>query len=169
MFEFPNPVNETSARLVAGGVVAVSAATIALDEPWLMFPLAYGFGARALNGPRFSPLGLIATKVITPRLDIEHKMVPGPPKRLAQAVGCAMSATAILLYYRFGRKKAAYGVLGALTVAASLESFFGYCIACRIFNLLMKAGLIPEEVCEECADIWSRYPEGHERRPVEVG
>lgn len=156
MFEFPNPVNETSARIVAGGVVAMATATIALDQPLLLFPLTYGFGARVLNGPRFSPLGLLATKVITPRLQVEHKMVAGPPKRLAQGMGFSMAAMSLLLYYVFDRKRAAYGVLGALTAAAALEAFFGFCIACRLFPILMKAGVIPEDVCQECLDIWNR-------------
>jgi hypothetical protein len=28
--------------------------------------------------------------------------------------------------------------------------------AARVFALLMRMGLVPERVCEECADIWSR-------------
>ena len=130
MIGFPNPVNETSARVVAGGVVTMSAATIALDQPWVLVPLTYGFAARVLTGPKLSPLGQFATKVVTPRLDIEHKFVPGPPKRLAQGIGLAFSATALLLHYGFGRKKAAYRVLGALTVAASLEVFLR--LLCRL-------------------------------------
>jgi hypothetical protein len=47
-------------------------------------------------------------------------------------------------------------VLGGLIGAASLEAFLGFCIACRAFPVLMKAGLIPEDVCRECADIWLR-------------
>jgi hypothetical protein len=152
---FPNPVNETSARVVAGGVVAMSTATIALDQPWILVPLTYGFAARVLTGPKLSPLGQLATKVITPRLNVEHHFVPGPPKRLAQGVGFAMSAAALLLAAT-GRKRAAYRVLAGLLTAASLEAFFGICVACRVFPLLMRAGLIPEDVCRECGDLWQR-------------
>jgi hypothetical protein len=155
---FPNPVNETSARVVAGGVVTMSAFTIALDQPWVMFPLVYGFAARVLTGPKLSPLGQLATKVVTPRIDVEHKFVAGPPKRLAQGMGLAMSATALVLYYAAGRKRAAYGVLGMLMAAASLECFFGFCIACRLFPLLVRMGLVPEDTCRQCMDIWSREP-----------
>jgi hypothetical protein len=155
---FPNPVNETSARVVAGGVVAMGAATIALDQPWILLPLTYGFAARVLTGPTLSPLGQLATKVVTPRLNVEHRFVPGPPKRLAQGVGLAMSGTALALAAT-GRKRAAYRVLTALVGAASLEAFFGFGIACRAFPLLMKAGVIPEDVCRECADIWTRSTE----------
>jgi hypothetical protein len=156
MLDFPNPVNETSARLVAGGVVAMAVTTVAADQPWLMFPLTYGFAARVLSGPRFSPLGLLATRVITPRIERDHKLVPGPPKRLAQAMGLAMSSTALVLHYRYGRRRAARRVLGVLIGAAGLEAFFGVCLACKMFPLLVKAGLVPEKSCEQCNDIWSR-------------
>jgi hypothetical protein len=152
---FPNPVNETSARVVAGGVVAMAGATVALDQPWILAPLTYGFAARVLTGPTLSPLGLLATRVVTPRLDIEHRFVPGPPKRLAQAVGLALSAAASACVLT-GRKRASYRLLGALITAASLEAFLGVCIVCRLFPLLMKAGLIPEDVCRECSSIWDR-------------
>ena len=149
---FPNPVNETSARVVAGGVVTMATATVVLDKPWIMFPLAYGFAARVLTGPTMSPLGQLATRVITPRLAVEHKFVPGPPKRLAQGAGLAISSGALVLHYGFGRKRAAYRLLMVLIAAAGLESFFGFCIACRMFPLLMKAGLVPETICERCTD-----------------
>src|ERR1041384_1128068 len=35
VFSFPNPVNEVSARLVAGGVVLMATATIAFQAPWM--------------------------------------------------------------------------------------------------------------------------------------
>jgi hypothetical protein len=61
LFRFPNPVNETSARLVAAGVVAQCVAFVALRQWWVLVPLAYGFVARVLTGPRLSPLGQFAT------------------------------------------------------------------------------------------------------------
>ena len=45
---FPNPVNETSARLVAAGVVAQGAAFLLLQEGWVLVPLLYGFVAPGL-------------------------------------------------------------------------------------------------------------------------
>lgn len=80
LFTFPNPVNEVSARLVAVGVVLLAFATLALDQPWLLIPLAYGFVARALTGPSLSPLGQLVTRVVTPRLAATPRYVAGPPK-----------------------------------------------------------------------------------------
>jgi uncharacterized protein DUF4395 len=150
LFGFPHPVNETSARVVAGGVVGMVAATVALDQPWILFPLTYGFAARVLTGPKFSPLGQIATRVVTPRLPVHHRFSPGPPKRLAQGIGLALSGSALLLHYGLGRKRLAYGVLAALGTAATLESVAGVCLACKTFPTLMRLGLVPEDTCTKC-------------------
>ena len=164
---FPDPVNEVSARLVAGGVVAMAGATIALDLRWLTLVLAYGFLARVLTGPTLSPLGQLVTRVVTPRLGLEPRWVPGPPKRFAQGVGLAFTASAAVLTYGFDAFGAAQVVLGALLVAASLEAFVGLCLGCRAFALLMRLGVIPEAVCERCADLWgSSVGSGARRGPA---
>jgi Domain of unknown function (DUF4395) len=157
-FSFPNPVNEVSARLVAGGVVVMAAVTIIFDQPWLTAVIAYGFVARVLTGPTASPLGQLATRVLTPQLRVSPKLVAGPPKRFAQGVGVVFSVTAAVLALGFGQTTIAYAVLGALIVAATLESVFAICLGCKMFAVLMRVGLIPEEVCAECTNIWSRVP-----------
>ena len=155
LFTFPHPVNEVSARLVAGGVVLLALATIVFDQPWLTVPLAYGFIARVLTGPKLSPLGQLVTRVITPRLPVAPKLVAGPPKRFAQGVGVVFSVTAAVLALGFGLRGAAYVVLGLLIAAAVLESVFGFCLGCKVFALLMRAGIVPAEVCERCNNIWA--------------
>jgi hypothetical protein len=155
LFSFPDPVNEVSARLVAGAVVLMAVATIAFDQPWMTLLLAYGFVARVLTGPTLSPLGQVVTRLITPRLGLEPRPVPGPPKRFAQGIGAAFSSTAAVLALGVGERGAAYVVLGLLAAAATLESVFGYCLGCKAFALLMRTGMIPESVCERCNDIWA--------------
>jgi hypothetical protein len=157
LFSFPNPVNEVSARVVAGGVVLMALAAIAFDQPWLTAAIAYGFVARVLTGPKLSPLGQLATRVVTPRLRVAPKLVPGPPKRFAQAMGAVMSIAAAVLALGFGQRGAAYIILGLLIVAATLESVFAICLGCKIFARLMRAGIVPESVCEECANLDRRY------------
>jgi len=156
VFTFPNPVNEVSARLVAGGVVIMAAATIIFDQPWITIVIAYGFVARVLSGPTLSPLGQFVTRVLTPRLGLKEKLVAGPPKRFAQGMGAVFSITAAILAVGFGLSTVAYIVLGLLIVAATLESVFALCLGCKAFALLMRIGVIPESVCEECNNIWSR-------------
>ncbi len=154
VFSFPNPVNEVAARVVAGLVVGLSLATMLTGQAWLMFVLAYGFLARVATGPTLSPMGLLATRVIAPRIG-EPKLVPGPPKRFAQTVGLGFSVTALVLHFVAGSPVAANVVLAVLILFAALEAFLGFCAGCFVFDHLMRWGLVPRSVCEECANFRS--------------
>src|SRR5438874_9926721 len=107
LFAFPNPVNEVSARLVAGAVVVISLVVLVFGQHWLLIPLAYGFLARVATGPSLSPLGQLVTRGLTPRLGVEGKPVPGPPKRFAQGIGATLTVSAAILYFGFGVTTAA--------------------------------------------------------------
>jgi hypothetical protein len=154
-YPFPNPANETSARLVAAGVVLISTAFLLTNSTLILLALTYGFAARVAAGPAFSPLALLVTRIITPKLNFDHKFVPGPPKRFAQTIGLTFAATALtltLLDYSLAPKL----VIVALIFAATLESVFAICLGCIMFSFLMKLGVIPQSVCESCNDITLR-------------
>ena len=155
VFSFPRTINEKAARVVAGVVALTALVTLVTGAYWLLVPLAYGFWARVLTGPTLSPLGRFASQVAAPRLGAP-KEVSGPPKRFAQGMGAAMSTAAAVAALVFGAHTVADVLLVALLAAATLESVFAYCLGCKIFGLLMRAGVIPDEVCAECADIWAR-------------
>ncbi|CAN5663566.1 DUF4395 domain-containing protein [soil metagenome] len=157
LFSFPNPVNDVAARTVAAGVVVMALLVAGLGWGWVLIPLTYGFIARVASGPRFSPLGRFATHVVAPRLPQFEKLVPGHQKRFAQAIGVTFTVTASILWLA-GAPGAARIVIGLLTAAAFLESAFGFCLGCRIFAVLMRLGVIPESVCEECNDLSLRIP-----------
>jgi Domain of unknown function (DUF4395) len=152
LFAFPNPVNEKAARTVAAVVLVTVVVILATGAYWLLIPLAYGFWARVLTGPTLSPLGWTAQNVIAPRLGA-RRPVAGPPKRFAQLMGAVMSSAALVLALIAGDHTAADVVLVLFLPAAGLESIVGYCIGCKVFGLLMHAGVVPETVCAECADI----------------
>jgi hypothetical protein len=156
VFGFPHPVNEKAARTVAAVVFVTSIVALATSSYWLLIPLTYGFWARVLTGPKLSPLGRFATKLAAPRLG-EPKYVPGPPKRFAQGMGAAMT-TAALVAWLLGATTVADVLLALLVVASGLESIFALCLGCQVFAVLMRIGVIPQSVCEECNDIWSRQP-----------
>lgn len=155
LFSFPNPVNETSARLVAAGVVLQGIAFLVIRERWVLVPLTFGFLARVLTGPKLSPLGQFVTRAVTPRLRVQHRFVPGPPKRFAQGMGLAFSGGA-LIAWAAGTSAVSYVLIVGLIGAATLESGFAICLGCIVFNQLIRWGLIPESVCAECAEIWGR-------------
>ena len=147
IFGFPNPVNEKAARVVAAVVAILGIVILATGARWLLLVLAYGFWARVLTGPTLSPLGRVAMRVVAPRL--------GPPKRFAQGLGAAFTTAAALLWVGFGADAAADVLTGLLVVATTLESVFALCLGCQVFAGLVRLGLVPEETCERCANIWA--------------
>lgn len=155
LLSFPNPVNEKAARVVAGVVALIALTALASGEHWLVAILAYGFWARVLTGPTLSPLGRFAMWFARRHLG-EPRYTPGPPKRFAQGIGAALTTAAAVAALGFGATGLANALLVALIAAAGLESLLGFCLGCKAFAGLMRAGLVPRSVCEECADIWSR-------------
>jgi HAMP domain-containing protein len=156
-FTFPNPVNEIAARVVAGGVLVTAIALLLLSlsagHQWLWGSavLAYGFVARVAAGPALSPLGILATRVVAPRLG-HAKPVPGPPKRFAQGIGAVVTLVTVGLV-AIGEATGAQVLLGLMIVAAGLESIFAFCVGCALFAALMRVGLIPAAACEACSNI----------------
>lgn len=160
VFRFPDPVNEVSARLVAAGVMVMCAAALA-GATWVIAVLAYGFVARVATGPTLSPLGQIVTRVVTPRVPVAPRPVPGPPKRFAQGIGAALSVTAAILHFAVGATGAALALVAAILMAATLEAVAGFCAGCWLFARLIDAGLVPAYVCADCADLSRRHAEHH--------
>ena len=156
LLSFPDPVNENAARVVAFVVLLASAVGLATSSYWLFVPLAYGFLARVLTGPKLSPLGRLASAVVAPRLGAP-KPVPGPPKRFAQAIGAALTTAGAVVAFGLGAHLAGDALFALLVAAAALESLAGLCVGCQLFAALMRIGLIPERVCPECADLSARF------------
>ena len=151
---FPRTINEKAARVVAGVVALTGVVALVAPAHWLVVPLAYGFWARVLTGPRLSPLAALASRVIAPRLG-PPKEVPGPPKRFAQGMGAAITTGAVAAY-ALGAGGAVAVLLVLLVAAATLESAFALCLGCQVFGLLMRAGVVPEAICVECGDLRAR-------------
>lgn len=146
-FRFPNPVNETAARVVATGVVIEAALFLTFRSGVLLAVLVYGFAARVATGPRLSPLGQLATRWVAPTIDATPKLVPGPPKRFAQAIGLACTSGAAVSWL-LGAHSIAIVLIAGLTVAASLEAFAGVCLGCIIYRRVWG--------CADCDDITER-------------
>jgi Domain of unknown function (DUF4395) len=154
LFTFPDPVNEVAARLVAAGVVAMTAAVAVFDVRWVLVPLAYGFVARVFTGPTLSPLGQIVTRLVVPRTGLAERAVPGAPKRFAQGIGAVLSVSALAAWL-LGAPTLARVFAGAILGVAALEAFIGFCLGCVIYGQLARLGVVAD-ACPECADITLR-------------
>ena len=149
LFSFPDPVNDYAARFVAAMVVILTLSFLVTANIWVLIFILYGFLARVLTGPTLSPISLIATKILVPLFGNPEKLVPGPPKRFAQAIGLVFSAAALITLL-FSEISATRYLIGILGFFASLEAFVGFCTGCYVFGWLIRFRLIPESVCESC-------------------
>ncbi len=101
--------------------------------------------------------GVFATRVAAPRIGHANP-VAGPPKRFAQGMGAVMSLATVVAHFGFGADGLSQVLLGMIVAAATLESVLAFCVGCTIFAGLMRAGLIPAQTCEACANVSLRLP-----------
>ncbi|MBB1057081.1 DUF4395 domain-containing protein [Dietzia sp. B19] len=158
VFAFPEVVNDYAARCTAGLVVTLAVVTMLAPPPaqtWLAAPLVVGFALRVAGGPRYSPFGRLSVHVLAPRVSSEPKLVAGAPKRFAQTIGLVMSSVALGLFLG-GLTGAGVVVLGVLVAAALAEAALGFCLGCWMYGQLQRVGVVSEDACVDCADIWAR-------------
>lgn len=93
------------------------------------------------------------TRVVVPRLPFRAKLIAGPPKRFAQGMGAVLTVAATLLWLVFRLELPGLVLVGLVAVAATLEFVFALCIGCRVFDVLMRLGIIPATVCEACSNL----------------
>eukprot|EP01138_Halocafeteria_seosinensis_P001102 gb/GECG01001127.1/.p1 GENE.gb/GECG01001127.1/~~gb/GECG01001127.1/.p1 ORF type:complete len:457 (+),score=41.24 gb/GECG01001127.1/:1-1371(+) len=146
LFWFPSTVNSYAVRLIGLQTVILSLFGIIFrnesEMKWIIVGLAGDFVARLLAGPTFSLLGIIAgtlTAYFPPRFGA------GPPKQFAASIGMCFSGLAAGLLLG-GFETAASVVLAILMFAASLESFFDFCLGCYFFGLMIDLGLVPKSI-----------------------
>lgn len=159
---FPAVVDDVNVRLVAGVVLGVTLLMVATGQWWLFAPLAVDFVLRATLGPASSPVAQLVTRVLRPRVRALPHPTAGTPKRFAATIGAVLTTAATVLWVvgattgAAGATLAVYIIAGVMVLFPALESLLGICVGCVLFSWLMRAGLVPESVCVECADITRR-------------
>ena len=159
---FPLVVDDVTVRLIAAVVLTVGVVALATQAWWLYAVLAVDFTLRAALGPKASPIAQLVQRWVRPAVDVAPQPTPGAPKRFAATIGAVMTAAATVLWLvhaSTGSGAALVGVvvIGAIMIAFPLlEAVFGLCVGCRLFAGLMRLGLVPEEICLDCADITRR-------------
>ena len=159
---FPAVVDDVTVRLIAGVVLLVTLTALVLQQWWLLAPLAVDFTLRATLGPKASPVARLVSRWVRPRVHALPHPTAGTPKRFAAAIGAVLTTAAVLLWLAHlgtGSSAAIAAVVGItvlMVVFPALEAVLGLCVGCRIFSVLMRLGLVPEDVCVECADITGR-------------
>ena len=94
-----------------------------------------------LFGTAKHPFGILFKTAVRPRLAAPKELEDARPPRFAQLVGLVVSSMGFLLAalnVPFGVAIAA----GALFAASALQAYFGYCLGCKMYLGLRRAGII---------------------------
>lgn len=110
---------------------------------WFFYPLwvfvAVDFLARSTK-IKFSLIARVSRFILN-LLNIEPKPISLAPKKFAARLGLTMSLALVLFTY-FGIELGIWITLGMFVTAVSLETFFDYCLGCKIYGILASLGLI---------------------------
>ncbi len=153
----PTVVDEVTVRIVAGIVVTTGVVALLTQQWWLYTFLLADFAIRAARGPRWSPIARVASTWIRPRIPAADKPTAFAPKRFAAGIGAVMTAAITILWLlslttgATGPLVAATVLAVAMTVLPAAEAGLGLCLGCKIFAGLIRVGLVPAEVCVDCA------------------
>ena len=150
---FPRVVDDVTVRLTAAVVLVLALAALGLHQWWIYAVLAVDFTLRVTYGPKASPVVLGVQRLVRPRVWAAKRPTAGPPKRFAAGIGAVLTTAAAVLW-ALGVAAPVVVTIGAVMVVfPALESILGICVGCRAFAVLMRLGVVPEEICLECADI----------------
>lgn len=143
-------VKEEIVRGVALQVFILSLVAIFTSHIIPIVVLLADFVIRVFIHPSYSPLVWTSNKIICPILKYRKRIVTFKPKRFAAGIGLFLTTITIYLHI-IDLDIIKIIVLSILAFFSFLETFFKFCAGCKIFGLLIKLKIIPEEVCEDCA------------------
>jgi len=150
---FPRVVDDVNVRLIAAVVLVLALIALDLQQWWIYAMLAVDFTLRTVFGPKASPLALVVQRFIRPAVKAPKRPTAGPPKRIAAGIGAVLTSVAAILWL-LDVAPLVVVAIGVIMVAfPALESIVGICVGCKVFGVLMKLGVVPKEICLECADI----------------
>ena len=142
---YPKYLDENIIRPVAGFVLLTTLTTlIRPDFAFLLYFLAVDFILRYFH-PRLSILTWSAIFISRFLLKQETHPTLAPPKRFAVLVGAIFSTLASLALF-IALPVVVMLLQIALIVASGLQSLFGFCVGCTIYDYFLKLGIVGRRV-----------------------
>ena len=132
-------INENKARLTAFFVLVLTLVYLRTGFWLIMAFLMVDFAIRAFNLGKYSLIGFVSDAVIK-QLNIKNKPVDRAPKRFAAGVGLVFTA-AILVAFFLGLPFVPMVLAVIMALFAMLESFFGFCAGCYVYDFGRKITL----------------------------
>jgi len=150
---FPRVVDDVTVRLIAAVVLVLAFTALAVNQWWIYAVLALDFTLRTAFGPKASPIAQGVQRFVRPSVLTPARPTAGPPKRFAAGIGATLTTAAAVLWVVGVASPVVVAIGAIMIVFPALEALVGLCVGCRVFAVLMKLGVVPAEICLECADI----------------
>jgi hypothetical protein len=132
----PEVVDDHATRIGAALVILIVIAGLWQGRFWIPLLLAVDFGLRSRGWGSFSPIAQLS-QALRSISGLQPLLINAGPKRFAALIGVIFSLSiAIALGLRHPR--VALALAAVLILAASLEAFFGYCVGCKVYALLLN-------------------------------
>ena len=128
----------------ADGTWALAEASVAqrvLDPAFLLLLVTALLFLWGVLSPRTAPWGALYRAVVRPRIGPPAELEDPRPPRFAQGVGLVVVAIGLVLQL-VGVPWALPVAASAAFVAAFLNAAFGFCLGCRLYLLLQRAGIL---------------------------
>ena len=122
-------------------VIALQLTGLTVPALVLFCVLVLTFGWGAFAGVQRHPYGILFHRLVRPRLPPPTELEDPVPPTFAQGVGLVITAVGLVLHL-VGVPSALVVAAAAAFVAAFLNSAFGLCLGCRLYVLLLRAGLV---------------------------
>ena len=140
MIKFPQYLDDNVSRPVAIVVFMTSFTTLLRPEFSVLLIFLFGDFILRYIHPKLSPT-VFFSRTINNVLGNEPKPKFSPPKRFAILIGIIVSGLASLGLLISSSPLVLIST-SVLLFASFLQGFFGYCVGCKVHDLLIKIGLI---------------------------
>jgi hypothetical protein len=98
------------------------------------------FFMKVIIGTKFSPISQLANLIVSNQ---SPEYVGAVQKRFAWSIGLVLASTMIIMLFVFGIQGLPNLIVcGVCLTFMFLETSFGICVGCKIYNYLMSAGVI---------------------------
>jgi hypothetical protein len=111
------------------------------DPGFVALALAAALFLWGVISPRTAPWAVVFRRLVRPRLTPPAELEDPRPPRFAQGVGLLVTVAGLILHAA-GVPWALPIAAAAALVAAFLNAAFGLCLGCRLYLLLLRAGLV---------------------------
>jgi Domain of unknown function (DUF4395) len=130
-------IDPRGARFAAAVTTVVLAVVLVTGSGWLLAAQALVFAIAVVFGMRYSPYGLVYSRLIRPRLGPPAALEPANPPRFAQGVGLVISVIGVI-GYAAGITALGMAATAACLLAAFLNAVFGLCLGCEMYLLIRR-------------------------------